>query len=103
MRSAEQTMPPILIITDNDSGQKYEKNSFLKKVVNFFIIPVLNILPANFNRVVRKTSKDADDVIKTATSHHAIEILYNYHPQKIKNRVERFFYCIWFNLTMSGK
>lgn len=99
MRDTRQTIPPISIVTDNDHGQKYEKNSFLKKMINFFIIPILNILPANFNVVVRKTSKDANEVIKTATSHHAIEILYNYHPQKIKNRVERFFYYIWFNLN----
>lgn len=99
MRTTGQTIPPISIVTDNDHGQKYEKNSFLKKMINFFIIPILNILPADFNVVVRKTSKDANEVIKTAASHHAIEILYNYHPQKIKNRVERFFYYIWFNLN----
>lgn len=99
MRTAEQKLSPTSVVVDNDPHQKYEKNSFLKKVINFFLTPILNSLPAYFNVVVRKTSKDADKVIKTATSHHAIEILYNYHPQKIKNGIERFFYYIWFNLN----
>lgn len=99
MSSAKQKPSPISIVIDNDQNQKYEKNSFLKKVINFFLTPVLNTLPSYFNTVVRKTSKDADEVIKTATSHHAIEILYDYHPQKIKNGIERFFYYIWFNLN----
>lgn len=99
MRTAEQDSSPISIVVDNNQNQKYEKNSFPKKVIHFFLTPVLNILPASFNMVVRKTSKDADEVIRTATSHHAIEILYNYHPQKIKNSIERFFYYLWFNLN----
>ena len=79
--------------------QFYETNSIAKKFLNFFLVPILNILPSSFNKIIKKTNREADKLIKTATSYHAIEILYNYNPHRIKNPIQRFFYYIWFNLN----
>lgn len=89
----------ILISTDRNKEQHYETNSIIKKTLRLLFVPILNVLPRSFNKVVRKTSKEADEVIKTATSHHAIEILYDYNPNVIKNKSKKFFYYFWFNLN----
>lgn len=88
-----------IVMVDNDTLQQYEINSIVKRIFNLFLIPILNVLPVSFNRIVKKTNKEAEEVIRTARSHHAIEILYNYHPYKIKNPIQRFFYYVWFNLN----
>ena len=88
-----------IVMVDSNTSQQYEINSIIKRVINLFLIPILNILPANFNRIIKKTNKEAEEVIRTASSHHAIEILYNYYPYRIKNPIQRLFYYIWFNLN----
>lgn len=88
-----------MIILDNDALQQYETNSIAKSILNIFLIPFLNILPSSFNKLIKKTNKEAGEVIRTATSHHAIEILYNYRSYKIKNPIQRLFYYVWFNLN----
>lgn len=85
---------------DTDKTLKYEYNSFLKKIVNVFFIPLLNNLPKSFQDYIKKTNKNAKEVIDNATTHVALEIIY--HEGKTKHRhsfIKKIFRSIWFNLS----
>ena len=99
MKWIKKNKNTVIALVDNDPLQFYETNSFAKNIINIFLVPILNILPSNFNKIIRKTNREADEVIRTVKSHHAIELLYDYHSHKIKNPIQRFFYYIWFNLN----
>ena len=69
----------IKIIVDNDS-KDYEVNSFLRRAMNFFLIPVLNRLPKG---IFVKSGKRAEAVNQHATTHKALEVIYSF-DHKIK-------------------
>ncbi len=62
----------IKIIVDNDH-RDYEVNSFLRKAINLFLIPILNRLP---RRLFVNSGKRAETVHKHATTHKALEVIY---------------------------
>jgi len=87
-----------LITVDRDPEIGYETNSTLKKVVNFFLIPVLNSLPAGLQTLLKKTHKSAKEVIEHTTTHQALEVVYNKgYPERSQHLVHHLFHTIWFN------
>ncbi len=86
------------IITDSDPNIGYETNGALKSVFNVFFIPLLNSLPSGLREFVKKTNQPAKELIEKATSHAAIEILYQRgQPHKVRNFLQRFFHYVWFS------
>ena len=86
------------IAVDYDPNIGYETNSFVKKVFNGFFIPFLNILPSGIRGLVKKTNVSAKEIIETATSHYAIEILYKHgESHRSRNLIQRFFHYVWFS------
>lgn len=86
------------ITIDHDPDIGYETNNMLKTIFNSFFIPILNSLPSQMRGMIKKTNPSAKEVIETATSHHAIEILYKHGDQhKSRNIFQQFFHYIWFS------
>lgn len=83
----------VKIIIDNDS-EDYETNSFLKKTINLFLLPILNRLP---KRLFIKSSKKAEEVHKYATTHKALEVIYSFDNQfNFENGIlDGFFHYFW--------
>lgn len=83
----------VKIITDNDL-KDYEVNGFLKKAIDFLLIPILNRLP---KRLFVGYSKKAKDVNKYATTHKALEIVYSFdHRLNFENGIlDGFVHYFW--------
>ncbi len=83
----------IKIIIDNDS-KDYEANSFLKKTINLFLIPILNRLP---RRLFVNSGKRAETVHKHATTHKALEVIYSFDNKLHfdKGILDGFFAYFW--------
>ncbi|MBI4119862.1 MAG: class I SAM-dependent methyltransferase family protein [Parcubacteria group bacterium] len=64
------------IFTDNDRTNDYEFSTFLRKACNFALTAVLNSLPPGFQTYIKKSHKSAEEVIEHATTHRALEVLY---------------------------
>lgn len=65
---------PIRIYVDYDST--YETDSAFRKLVDCFIVPILNNAPPN---LFRRSSKKAGEVTRHATTHRALEIIYGFN------------------------
>lgn len=79
-----------------DKNIKFETNSPSKKVFDFILIPILNSLPKSFQPGIKKTHKAADQIIETATSYNALEVLYGHGKMyKSKNVIQAFFRWVW--------
>lgn len=91
------------IIIDNDPVQNYETNCFLRKVGNFFVVPILNNLPTSFRKLIVKTHKTSEHIVKNATTHSALETLYS-HKKKHQGEslLGKFFRTFW-ALTSNSK
>lgn len=88
------------IFRDTDKTLGYEYNSFFKKIVNIFFVPLLNNLPKKFQNYIKKSNKNAKEVIDNATTHVALEIIY--HAGKTKHKsslMKKLFRSVWFNLS----
>ncbi len=86
------------IIVDNDPALGYERNGIIKKIINIFYTPFLNFLPSSLRHVLKKTNDSAQRVVDTATTHEAIEVLYNNGERfRSKSLLQRFFHSVWFN------
>ncbi|PIQ31389.1 MAG: hypothetical protein COW61_03705 [Candidatus Yonathbacteria bacterium CG17_big_fil_post_rev_8_21_14_2_50_46_19] len=86
------------IVVDTDSEIGYEKNGFIRKFINVFYIPLLNSIHGNTRNFIKKTNVSAKKVIENATSHQAIEVLYNYgEAQHSRTLSQRFFHHVWFS------
>lgn len=88
------------IYHDKDTNLGYETNSFLG---DFFysklFIPFLNLLPAGFSKIIKKSDGAAAHVIEQKTSHNALETLYGSgRTHKSKNIFQKFFRYVWFNM-----
>ena len=51
-------------IVDKDPHLNYEINTVFKKVLNVFLIPVLNAIPYSFQKYIKKTHKSAEEIIE---------------------------------------
>jgi len=81
---------------------KYETNSIWRIVFNFFFIPILNILPRSSNTLIRRSHKSVNEVITQATTHKALEILYqNDYKRYGDSLLERLSHRIWFGTNNS--
>lgn len=88
------------VILDRDSSVGYEYNSLPKKIFNLFFVPILNNLPKKFQEYIKKSNKNAKEVIDNATTHVALEIIYHGGKTKQKSSfIKKLFRSIWFNLT----
>ena len=80
----------------------FETNSFLRKVSNLLLIPILNILPIKSRGLIKKSNKAVNDIVDNATSHKALEILYHKgNKHAIKKTYEKLSHFIWFNTNNS--
>ena len=87
------------IFVDNDRASGYEFNNFLRKFVNFFITHILNMLPASSRTYIKKTHKSAEEVIEHATTHRALEVLYNHgRTNKSNGLTQKIAHIIWFGV-----
>lgn len=92
----------IQIITEDNTQNEYETNSLLKKVFNFFFIPLLNNIPHKLNVWIKRSNHSAGRVIETATSHSALEILYKKgRTRKRGSFINNIFRSVWFNTNNS--
>jgi ubiquinone/menaquinone biosynthesis C-methylase UbiE len=89
----------VKIIFDKDST--YETNSFLRKLINFFLIPLLNNLPRH---LVVGYSKEAEAVHKQATTHKALDIVYSFdHKLNFEKGIINGFLTYFWQLTNNAK
>jgi len=85
------------IIFESRHTGDFEINSILRNFFDIFFIPILNNLPSSFQKTIKKTHKSADEVIKKATSHSALEVLYSHGKMhKSRNIFQTFFRYVWF-------
>ena len=85
------------IILDSDPNLNYETNGAFRNMIDFVFVPVLNNLPKFFQKLIKKTHKSADSVIKEAATFKALEVLYSHgYIYKSKNPLQRLFRGIWF-------
>ena len=64
------------IIVRKDKHLNFELNGFYKKLFNLFFIPFLNSLPINSRKLITKSNDAVGEIVKNATNHKALEILY---------------------------
>jgi hypothetical protein len=83
------------IVIDDDQTLGYETNSAFRKLGNAVIIPTLNILPSSARKLLRMTHKSAEQIIEHATTHKAMEVLYDLTPRPPSGRIEDFFLSLW--------
>ena len=90
------------IMYEDEKKEGYEVNSISKKILNLALVPLLNSIPRSFQKHIQKTHKSADDIIKHATTHKAIEVLYKKgDTSHSKSKVQKFFHSVWFNTSNS--
>lgn len=70
-----ENIPKNIKITIDNDPKDYEVNKFLRKFINFFLVPILNRLPRG---LFVRSSKKAGNVHKHATTHKALEIIYSF-------------------------
>jgi hypothetical protein len=90
------------IIVDTDTLLDYEVNGPGKKILNAFLLPILNNLPIKSRSLIKKSHKSVRDIVDSATSHKALEILYK---KGIKEHTQNLFssisHAVWFNTSNS--
>ncbi len=90
------------VIVDNDSSAGFEFVSFRHKLFNIFVLPILHRLPKKFQKLIKKSNKQAAEVIDNATTHKALEVLYHKGESKHKKSyIQKLFKKIWFSLLNS--
>jgi hypothetical protein len=90
------------IKTVKDQRLKLETNSIARSLLNILFTPILNVLPINARGIIKKSNKAVNDIVDSATTHKALEILYKKgetHP--IKKLYEKIAHTIWFNTNNS--
>jgi len=89
-----------LIKVENASSLDYETNNIAKKTFNVIFIPILNYLPERFVVFIKKSNKGAKKVVENATTHMALEVLYNKGlADKSEGPIGRLFLTLWFNIN----
>ncbi len=88
----------IKIIVDKNLYSGYETNDISKKILNLFFVPLINHLPKNFQKHIKRSHKSAEEVINHATSHRAIEVLYKKGTTHTsQNIIQKIMHSVWFN------
>ncbi|MEI6553414.1 MAG: class I SAM-dependent methyltransferase [bacterium] len=86
----------------SDPSLNLERNSFLRKLSNIVLIPILNSLPIKSRGLIKKSNKAVNDIVNNATSHKALEILYhNGNKGGLKKTYEKLSHLVWFNTNNS--
>ena len=83
------------IVVDDDKTISYETNSVFRKIGNAVLVPTLNVLPVSTRKLLKKTHKSAEQIIEHATTHKAMEVLYDLSPRPPASYIENFFLSIW--------
>jgi len=87
---------------DKDKSMGYESHGVVRKGFDLALVPALNNLPKNFQKLIKKSNKSADDVINNATTHKALEVLYHGGKERRKTPIlQKFFRSVWFGLGNS--
>ena len=89
------------IVIDDDKSLGYETNSSIRKITNAVLIPTLNTLPVSARKLLGKTHKSGGEIIKHATTHKAMEILYDRNQRPKANWIQNFFLSIWLGTNNS--
>ncbi len=64
-------------------SDKLEKHSILTLGIRIFTVPILNMLPGSFiKKIMRRSSRDASDVIASSGSTQSLEVMYKRSFQK---------------------
>ncbi len=66
----------VAIRIENKQEGEYHYTSFPRKVLNSILRPILNHVPEKYRFLVRRSHKQAAEVIDKATTHEALEVLY---------------------------
>lgn len=92
MKNIDQS---VKVVIDNNP-KEYEINNFLKKVINIFLIPLLNRIP---RRLFVGTSKKTEIIHKNVTTHKALEVIYSFNNElNFENGIlDGFFSYFWLN------
>ncbi|HEC94198.1 MAG TPA: class I SAM-dependent methyltransferase, partial [Candidatus Kaiserbacteria bacterium] len=60
-----------------------EKHGLATSCIRVFTVPILNVLPSSIiKKMMRKSSRDASDVIASSGSTHALEVMYTHSFRK---------------------
>ncbi|MGD0576583.1 MAG: class I SAM-dependent methyltransferase [Candidatus Staskawiczbacteria bacterium] len=89
-----------------DHGNDLEKNGFFVKCAGLLIMPVLDILPADFLRwLMAATSKDSKELSEDTGSAVAIEIMYGRYKRKLFSRgvLQGFYDLFWHHVVSQPK
>lgn len=92
------------IVVRKDKHLKFEYNNIFKKILNTLLIPTLNVLPIGSRKMIAKTNDAVGEVVKNATNHKALEILYSNgkgSSKGIKNVYKKIAHVVWFNTNNS--
>ena len=90
------------ITIDKDCDLNYEYNNFLRKTLNVFLIPILNMIPRSAQKFIKKTHRSANDVIEERTTYYALDILYKDGiKENATNLINKLFHKIWFGTNNS--
>lgn len=92
------------IVVRKDKHLKFEYNNIFKKLFNIILIPTLNILPIKSRRMITKTNDAVGEIVKNATNHKALEILYSNgkgSSKGVKNIYKKIAHVVWFNTNNS--
>ena len=89
----------VSIQIDDDAGVGYERHEFLRSIANRLLIFILNFLPKSSRFYIKKSHRSAEEVIEHATTHHALEILYQGgKTYKSQNVTQRIAHLLWFGI-----
>lgn len=92
------------VVVIHNPALNMETNNFIKKTFNLFFIPILNTLPVGSRKSIVKTNKAVGEIVKNATNHKALEILYSNGKgsgKSIKNLYRKIAHIVWFNTNNS--
>lgn len=90
------------IYVDDDENIGYEKSRLLRKLLNIILVPILNSLSSSHDFLAKKSHPGANIVIEKATSHEALEVLYNSgYAHLSTNFLEHFAHKLWFGTNNS--
>ncbi len=87
------------IFVDNDRECGYEFSTVLRRACNFTLTAILNSLPLGFQTYIKKSHKSAEEVIEHATTHRALEVLYQHgRTHSSRTLFQKLAHRVWFGI-----